>query len=450
MLIAIWVGMVLAVYTTLTGYGWHLAQARLPASRAAAIARNQPPVADEKNAAVVYDRAFAAVVPWTKLVSDNPGRGWKDADNPDRFKEESWREPATFAPDSPLIMYVHANAEAIRLLSKGTSFSEVDWGIPTEDFPNASMARLSRSSQCWGLLGRDAVVAAHAQDWPRAIARIRSAAALTDHARRGIGCMAFLIGTSGDRGVANFVAYCLSVPGFAWERSELQELFEIAKRKSDSRMHDLHRALIDEEATSLLVIDQLGCGDLTKISDVNGLTRIPLPMSHYSAGYPLDRLTLLYYLHGAQDATLARAEGRIPDSATPDIELNQRTDPRLVYHRLCGGSATGLLMPVVGVLASSESNRQTRWRLVASAVQVLSWIREHGRVPVDLTAITLDPILSTDTFGGHRFLLRREGDLLRLWSFGPNKRDETSEPPTKPHPKPDDIAIVVRLPVGTP
>ena len=46
MLIAIWVGMVLAVYTTLTGYGWHLAQARLPASRAPAIARNQPPVAD--------------------------------------------------------------------------------------------------------------------------------------------------------------------------------------------------------------------------------------------------------------------------------------------------------------------------------------------------------------------------------------------------------------------
>lgn len=460
MTIGIWLGLAFAIHSTAVGYGYRLAQERLPVTRAAVIARNQPPVPDERNAAVLYDQATKLLVPWKKLDDQPPPATYqeqqeKKSRDPDFLKKEDWRNEATFAADGPLRTFVRANENADRLALDASARPEVDWGIPAEDFPKASIKRLTDLRPITRLLSQRALVAAHDGDWATAIAHLRAMEQGADHARHGVGLMPYLIGTGLASQTWTTACYCLALPEATLDERTLTSLRTLSVEATTSHLADLHRVFVDESLTCSHVMDQVGCGDFRGLSDRignGGMVLMPRPVSFYSAVYPWDRSAFDDLMQGQLESVLAISQNRIPERPAPDAERAFYTDPRLVYANIFARSVSGMVTPVFGVIIGMEQGRQDKWRMFTTALDLRSWIQRTGRIPRNLDETGSDPTNLQDPFakGQHLHLRRDDDGLLRLWSVGKNRKDDTTTPPTGPYAQSDDVTIFIRLPAGMP
>lgn len=460
MTIGIWLGLAFAIYSTAVGYGYRLAQERLPVTRAAVIARNQPPVPDERNAAVLYDQATTLLVPWTKLDDQPPPATYDEQKqrkprDPDLLNKEDWRREATFAADGPLRTFVRANENAARMALDAAARPEVDWGIPAEDFPKASMKRLTNLHPITRLLSQRALVAAHDGDWPTALVHVRAIERGADHVRRAVGVMARLIGNSLSAQTWTTACYCLALPGATLNEKTLMSFRTLSVDGAQSHLTDLYRTSLDESLICGHVLDQVGCGDFRRFSDridKDSMSQLPLPVSIYSAVYPWDRSAFDDLMQGQQDDLLAKSQNRIPERLAPDMEQAFFTDPRLVYANLFARSVSGMVMPMFSMIINMEQERQDKWRMFTAAIDLRLWIHRNHRIPMTLDETGIDPVFLQDPFAkDQRLHLRRDDDgLLRLWSVGRNHKDDTTTPPTNRNDKSDDVTIFIRPPEGMP
>lgn len=456
MLIGTYIGLALAVFTTLTGYGWKLAEQRLPGSRAAVIARNQPKIPEEQNAAVLYDRAVVAMVAWNSISPESADGSPFDPNAPDNLKDEGWRKPETFSANKPLRAYLQANTEAMRLADEGAQRRAIDWGIANENYPAAKIDRITNARALVRLITQDALVAANDGKWALALARFQTTTRISQHLRTTVGFMPQLIAGSIDSMVAIAIARSLMVPGATPDQGTVQTFLRMASEANVERIDDYLKMLADEELLNLHIMDQVASGDVSFLSDgaPQLVSRTPSYMSLYAIAYPWDRAAMLDLSHDLRDGLLAKKNG-IPITRTlRDCENSMRTDPRLVYPRLIGASLTGLLMPVSGLGMTFERQRQVRWRILELALHLDIWIHREGRFPTTWNQAGIGETAAADVMALSKpqpLQFRREvGGLLRVWSIGNNGKDDTTAPSQDRFAHNDDPTVLLRLPEDTP
>jgi hypothetical protein len=457
MTLGLWLGVAMAIYTTAMGYGYRLAQEQLPITRAAVIARNQPAVPDELNAAIYYDQATAVFVPWKQLATQLAEASTIDQPiselDPERIRSEDWRKGLMFSPDSSLRTYLRANHDAMALALAGTQLPDVDWGIPAENFPAAPLTRLTNLSPLIRLLSKRALMSAHEGDWETAIFHMQAMARGAAHARRGIGTMPYLLSSGMSNIIWTTARESLALPGIVLDEVTLKALQVLAVEESTMHIMDIHRALTDEMLVCEHVMDQVAIGDFSRITQQTGKKStfyVPNTLNLYSAVYPWDRGAFAELMQNNVECFLALAEKRKTINTAIDAERAYYTDPRFIYSALFGPSLSGMLLPMSGLYKRMEEDRQIKWRTLTAAIELQLWILRTQRIPMSLAETDISAEVLTDPLAdGKLFLIQREEDhLLRLWSIGRNKVDDTTL--SEAHTRSDDITIFIRLPKDLP
>jgi hypothetical protein len=423
-----------AGYLAAVGHGRQLAAARAPASSAALMAL-QP----------VLDPAMPDAVPhWKRAHAALSGFDLDSNREVQPFPTPDWHDPASFAADGPIRRLLDGNAAALAAAEPAIGIAQAAWKLDYLQGPGMDLHDLMGMRPLVRLAQLRACVAVHDRDWPTVLRSIRLILAASGHARQGSGIICHLVASSFSAVAAKSVRQAVELLSAPPPDEVLAELSAISAQQRSSSP-SLVGVFEFERRQGLMLMDALGSGDFSRtrspLAEVPG--SLPGPLNVYSAIYLRDREVF----ERIMDQTIAglrtvEAGGR--SSFDPERAFSE--DRGLTYLRCIGApSLSGLLLPASGVVASQQRKIQVEWQVTEVGLGLVAFAATHGRRwPATLDELGLDAERTLDPFDPARNRLhwqRLADGARKLWSVGPNRRDETLTPPASAFSHGDDIVF---------
>ncbi len=410
---------VLLVWAVAAGRGSHLARADAPLRGSVLRAMQPPVVPDSSNAAILWQKAAQAVVPWGEL--ERAGR--RDPPNEDFLVAE------TYAPGSQLRKWLAANQSALALAAQASQIEacvwDIDWSKGVLALPKSGTLGISDNHPIAQVMLRDGMLAAFQGQWQIVERDLRQLLVLSGHQAHGPGTASFMLASSTARAATALLKDGLSFPGCCPDSAFLNHLAAIARIQSQQTIDVLPYLPFDHHA-GIQLMDRMGNGDLSELRELVEArsitlpsTQIPLALNLYAPFYPLDRLMI-------DQRYAARAIDPFRDG------------PEELKSILYGHTGARFLMSmtsVLGLIHGLAQENSSRWRIAQVAIAMEMWSAAHGgEWPSQLEDLGLDPDILNDPFlpGKSLHFQKRDDGGLDLWRFRVIKAGEVSAEDLKP------------------
>jgi len=410
-LIALALGAVLAAYVIPVGHGRIKAFKSLPGSRAELLALKPPPVDANRNAAIVWRRAFAEMRDWPGFPEDDPCAPRSAVD---------WRDPLTYSPDSPVRKHLEANRAALELARRAAELTECDWDLDYTRGGPIDSPHLTKLVKLGRLMRVDAIFAAQSNDWAAFERTLRTAEAAARDAYDDPLLMGYLVAVAFDQMALDTIDWGLSAPGASPPAAVLRRLMDHVRARART-LPSFARAIETERRTTLLFIDSMGTGDLRPLEhvlDASAAKQQPMVFNWYSAIWRSDR----DYFDSMMHCFWLLKSGR-------KDECDPRWLSELDRFSFCGRRPgdlaryiSWLMMPIGLAISPRETQNRVMWRLAEVRIALHQYRMASGnRWPERLDDLGLVPetLIDSCDFDEKRFRYRVEDDGSALvWSVG--------------------------------
>lgn len=164
----------------------------------------------------------------------------------------------------------------------------------------------------------------------------------------------------------------------------------------------------------LSIVEALGGDPPPALMFVIGLTRSPLAAPLVK----LEEFNYARYMHRL-----------VPGSVKPYREATSDTSPEI--RPGIGTVMSSILIPVVGKATARRDQSLTEVRLLQVVLALKACRHQHGSYPASLSELPWQPA-TEDPFSGRPFVYAPSGEGFRLYSVGPNLKDDGGREPSKP------------------
>lgn len=266
---------------------------------------------------------------------------------------------------------------------------------------NTSLLYTQEARGAARLLSLDAHVAAHDQDYARALKDIRAIFALSD-SLRGEPCLIsqlvrIAIHSIGRSQIEELLPHC------KWNDTQLQSLqTSIASAQFKQEMQ---RSLSGERATCLMALDTAGIGPFRKTNK-------------------LEALRLFQSCIDAMDGTWPES---IAQQRAVGAEIKSNMGNQLTRLRLMG---VLLLFPAIEQACTAGARAEAWQRTAIIGLAAQRHRLQHGELPASLAEIDpallgdRDDTLFSDPFNGKQLIVKTDESNILIYSVGENEQDD--------------------------
>jgi len=387
----------------------------------------KPPVPDAENAALVYQKAFAAM----RFPPDD--RQFATKLTRDRL---SLADPAVVARAGGILKQ---NAKALQLIHRAAVMPRCDFRLDWTKGAELQFPQFGHLRDCSLLLALEAIMLAHRGQVDQALAVCGDGFRVVKAADEPIligAIVQYAIIAMSSRSAERVLRD--SQPSVSACRGLAQCVASIDPNGS------LISALKGERGWAISIFDQIRASPdpVKAVSELPGgqgqgerPSRLPHSNSFIRWWLASDELTYLELMdRGIKEAALPyRKLVHIHPSLEETIDRLPRMPPRLI---------TALLLPVLSRAQSSRDRAIANLKLVQIALLLKAYRAEHGGYPSSLQQLggIKGRPPPTDPFSGKPFVYSRDGAGFLVYSWGPNLKDDGG----KPGKRSDDGDIVVR------
>jgi len=371
----------------------------------------KPPVPDAENAALVYQKAFAAM---------RVTRDYRDFTTNLSRGKLSLADPAVVARAERILKQ---NAAALQLIHRGANMPRCDFRLDWSEGAALTFPQFAPLRNCARLLGLKAIMLAHR-------GRVDDALAVCGDGFRVVkaGDEPILIGALVQYSIIAITSRSLEqiLDGSQPSGSACRRLGTSVASIDLTR--SLTVALTAERAMDMSLFDQARASrDPVKfVWELSG----PAGENERPPKVPRNSWFVRWWLASDELMYLELMDRAIGDASLPYRKarhIEAEVEDRVRTHRgIPAPLMTAILMPVYSRSHAARDRAIASLGLVEIALLLKAYRAEHGGYPQSLQQLggLNGRPLPTDPFSGKPFVYRREGAGFLIYSWGPNLKDD--------------------------